>query len=116
MKNKKEEVLNWLRDDLKQCEIQTSWDWDADYRFAMQFGSESEKKAIKEFYFSKSIAGIKIAVWCETIRGTITRKRLNALNELVAQGYAKKWWSGTGGGGMYEIGVNRVRAYGLSRR
>ena len=103
---------DWALKDLDKYIIQGSWDWEADYRFALAFGTSEEIKAIQDLNDSSSVAAFRVKFWELYVKKKITSKRLRALRSLVNQKLIKSWWIGTGPGGASEFGVNRTRAYG----
>jgi hypothetical protein len=97
--------------DLEEYGEQSSWDWDADLRFAIMINDEKSITIIQEALKSYSTSQVR----CQAVAETgITKKRLRVLNGLIRLGLVKASWVGTGEGGRNLYGVSRVRSYELS--
>ena len=100
----------FLIQDFKEHPVQSSWDFEADLRFAKAIDDEEAVGLIRSMLKS-SFAPAILGVFHHTIRPRITRRRLAATRKLVERGLVTARWSGTGYGGKTEFGVNRARTY-----
>ena len=100
----------FLINDFKEHPVQSSWDFEADLRFAKAIGDKEAVELIKPMLNGGFLPAI-LAIFRHTIRPRITNRRLRAMRKLVKQGLVKIGWLGTGYGGKTEFGVNRVRSY-----
>lgn len=89
----------------------SSWDFDADYNFAVQFGTNDEKELIQDAMRSSAPFSHIIAVWENCWKKSITERRLKALRVLVQHGFARSTWTGLGEGSYNSFGRSRVRSY-----
>ena len=97
-----------LINDLKSNGEQSSWDWDADARFAKIIGDEKSEQII----LAAIKSGAPSAIRFETVHQTgVPKKRLRYLRGLVKKGVATAYWEGLGEGGKNTFGVNRLRVY-----
>lgn len=91
---------------------QSSWDWEADYRFAKAIGAIYEIEILESLLKSTTVFAIQIACHKKFIT-KLKNRRLRALRCLVKQGLVDSWWRGTGYGGYSEFGARRIKTYHL---
>ncbi len=112
MKPTARQQRDFLKRELKR-ESQSSWDWEADSRFAEFLG---EKQIAKDLLHAARNVGLiyfAVTAW-EMFEGPrIKRLRLRRMNELEQEGIVISEWRGTGPDGKTLYGVNRNRAYFL---
>lgn len=101
-------VLDALEADVRRHRSQSSWDWEADARFARLLGNEWAERRILAACESHAPAAFRYAAVAET---GVTKQRLAALRLLLKSGRITADWRGTGPGGLSELGTNRVRVY-----
>lgn len=92
--------------------MQDSWDWPADYRFAVALNLSKEADMINACIESRSVTFFRMA-GMYTVKKSITLKRLQALRELIKLGFVRTEWRGLGQFGFNDFGVRRTRAYFL---
>lgn len=109
------ETRAWLLADLAEHRAQSSWDWEADARWATMTGDDAMRSCIDVLLSSSTIGMIKLNYHDSYVRRTITLPRLRALRRLVREGYAVARWTGTGEGSRALYGLSRVRVYELPR-
>jgi hypothetical protein len=110
MKNRAEIEAFLIHDMKSHGGCQSSWDWEADARFA-SFIEHKDAALINQACYSGTVWPIKERI----IRGTgIIQLRLRYLRGLQKCGIVKGAWTGTGAGGLYELGTRRIRDYWLS--
>ena len=108
-----EKDIEFLREDLQKNHNQNSWDWEADFRFAVHRGiSGEEKGCAKDLLRGKCVAYFAYVAH-KKVLGKYQKARLRALREMVHRWEVKSAWVGTGHNGKIEWGVNRVRSYRL---
>lgn len=100
----------FLINDFKEHPVQSSWDFEADLRFAKEIGDDEAVNLLRSMLKSRFVPAI-LGVFYHTIRPRITRKRLRVIRKLVEQGLVVTYWSGTGYGGKADFGVSRTRTY-----
>lgn len=100
----------FILSDLEKYGSQSSWDWEADYRFAQQFYPEHEE-LIRKITYGGAPAGIRINAHFHTAANKVKQNRLAVLRMLVKKGFVVSYWNGTGEGGALLFGVNRVKVY-----
>ena len=99
--------------DMKDIKLgQSSWDWQADYRFAKAIKSEHEIDILEMLLKSNAPFPHQIAVHKKHI-SKLKNRRLRALRRLEKQKYLKSLWIGTGYGGRSDFGVNRIKTWHL---
>ena len=101
----------FLLANLKANGPQSSWDWQADHRFALAAGLTEEAEKIRLVLRSHAPTIFRDEVMF-SVKHVKTR-RLRALQALVKKGLVRSAWVGTGAGGKNEFSVNRCRAYFL---
>lgn len=99
----------FLLNDLKENVSQSSWDWEADLRFAYAI-DHPKKKLIEDVVNSETVWPIRYGILKST---GITAKRLRYLRKLVNKKLVISYWIGSGWGGQSEFGLKRVRNYRL---
>lgn len=99
--------------DLHQHRGQSSWDYEADYRFAKALGWEKETEDLKSILGSRAPFTCIIAAHT-TLVGHVKKLRVSTLRTLAKEGYVEAFWVGMGSGGGSTFGVNRARAYVLT--
>ena len=97
--------------DLKKNDAQSSWDWDADLRFAKHLGLAEEFRHL-ELAIGGNFLPDRRAHF-EMVRRTVTQRRLRAIRKLVHMGLVRSEWRGTGSCGKTDCGINRARGYFL---
>ncbi len=107
---KTKNILENLKEDLLKKGPQASWDWEADYRFAIIIKDYKSAEIIKQVIESNGVTAIRYAAVQST---GITKKRLNFLRKLKRTGVVKSYWSGLGRGAYSQFGIRRVRCYEL---
>jgi hypothetical protein len=101
--------------DMEQTGLgQSSWDWNADYRFAKAIKATYETEILKSLLRSTAVFPIQIAVHKKFIN-KLKNRRLAALRQLQRQGIVYSAWIGTGHGGYSEFGVRRIKAWHLRK-
>lgn len=104
-------LKRFLLSDLEENLDQSSWDWEADYRFAIAAGDTKSAEIIKEAIDSSAPTALRFVL----VRSTgITKKRLRVMNGLIKMKLVTAYWLGTGDGGRSEFGISRVKIYTLS--
>lgn len=107
-------VLN----DLRRHELghgQSSWDWEADFRFAKEVGTKDEIEILQALLKSSAVFAHQIAVHKARIR-KLAQRRIRALRKLYKMGLVDAFWLGTGHGGYSEFGIRRIRTWILKTR
>ena len=103
-------ILDSLVNDLKQHGGQSSWDWEADARFAEIIGDFESAKILWGVVHSSTMVFRQLTIVQKT---GITKKRLRALRRLVKLGLVESSWESLGAGGRNIFGVGRLRGYNL---
>lgn len=104
----------FLIKDLEENESQSSWDWEADFRFAKQF-YPNECKDIALIIRSQTLHAHQIVAH-RLLAEKTKSSRLRTMRRLIKKGIVKAYWVGTGWGGKHDFGINRVRAYFLNNK
>ncbi len=109
------EVESFLLKDIeKHGGSQSSWDWEADARFAKRFVADAVEDVMallkSESPFPIQISGHRVLIYRK-----VTVKRLRGLRGLVKKGLVASHWYGLGAGGVNTFGVGRTRGYILCR-
>ena len=99
----------FLLNDLKINGTQSSWDWEADFRYACEFYPNDIERA-KMIVYGGAPAGVRMSEHDRAMRH-IKLSRLRALRALESKGLITSYWTGTGEGGRNFTGVCRERAY-----
>lgn len=100
--------------DIKKNGSQSSWDWDADLRFACHLGLTEEIQHLRAANEGNFLPN-RLAHF-EMVRRKITQRRLRVLRKLVHEGRVTSEWRGTGLFGKTDCGINRARAYFLKTK
>lgn len=102
-----------ILEDMRKTRVgQSSWDWEADYRFAKAIDAKDEIEILESLLKSTTVFAIQIG--CH--RRFITKlkdRRLRALRNLEKQGIVYSGWIGTGSGGLNEFGTRRIKSWHL---
>lgn len=109
---KKYEIQDFLMTDLKENGSQSSWDFQADLRFAKFLKEEEAVADLERILFSSAPLALILDAHSALI-GKVKNKRLAGLRELVSMGEAESFWMGLGQGSMNQFGAKRVRCYSL---
>lgn len=109
-----QEQRQFLIADIKKHGAQSSWDWDADVRFARFLDDTVSADAIQRACDSHSVLSARYSYWVHFGGRRICRNRMRRLRELVSAGFLSAGWVGLGAGGFSEFGIRRVRAYSLT--
>lgn len=99
----------FLLADMEKHGGQSSWDWEADRRFAEFIGDTEAADMLNRAIKSEAVDCFRFAA-ARTARH-VTRKRLRVLNDLRKRGLVDSGWIGTQEGGRNTFGVGRIRAY-----
>lgn len=110
---KRNDIDRWLYEDIKEHGPQSSWDWEAELRFARFVGDTHAAEWIEKAVDSKAPTGLRCAV-VESVYQRVHRQRLEGLRRLKARGIVTASWIGGGAGCWYELGVRRFRLYQLA--
>ncbi len=94
---------------------QSSWDWEADYRFAIAINAKNEIEILENLLKSDAPFPVQIAVHKGCI-GKLKNRRLKALRNLTKQGLINSHWLGTGYGGYSEFGIRRIKTWYLPEK
>lgn len=100
----------FLLEDLKRHIYLSSWDFEADVRFAEAI-KHKDAEIVRLCLEGQSPWPIRKSVLEST---GVTKLRLRALRELVHDGLVVSEWTGTGPGGWTELNVCRCRMYKLT--
>lgn len=104
----------FLIKDIGENGSQSSWDWQADLRFAKFFFPE-EHADIAAIIHSSTVYSSRIAAH-EVLAKKTKSSRIATLRRLIKKGLIESSWMGTGEGGKNLFGVNRVRSYYLTTK
>lgn len=102
-------MIEAVLEDLKKHGTQSSWDWEADQRFASHIGDSEAADGIRKILDSCAPSAFRIAAMLEYRR--ITNRRLRVLRKLVKNGLVVAFWDGLGQGAINQFGVRRVRCF-----
>ena len=91
----------------------SSWDFEADYAFASEFGQFEIAEFIQSCMNSNVCFAHIIGSWHSSWKKSVTSPRLTALRELTRHGYVEASWTGLGEGSKNQWGVTRIRSYRL---
>lgn len=84
---------------------QTSWDWEADYKFAIYLRSDMAE-IIKDVIDSQDTQiSLRMVTWKSMWYRPVTQLRLKALKELVELSFVEAGWLGLGHGSKSEFGL-----------
>ena len=102
-----------ILNDMKNTRLgQSSWDWEADYRFALAVDANDEAEILSSLFNATTVFPIQIAIHKRFI-GKLKNRRLRALRNLQRQGLVGSRWLGTGYGGYSEFGARRIKTWWL---
>lgn len=104
----------WLIADLREHRCQSSWDWEADKRWAEMKGDAAMQECIDVLINSTGIDVLRANYHDAYVRRQVTEPRLRALRRLVREGHAVAYWQGAGEGARNNFGVGRFRVYALA--
>lgn len=102
----------FLLQDLKDNKSTSSWDWQADYRFAWKFFPD----VVEDFqmlFRRNTLHSAKIA-FHKTYLLHVKKARLRSLRKLQQKKLVVSGWMGLGIGGYSETGITKVRTYQLA--
>jgi hypothetical protein len=91
----------------------SSWDWEADLRFAQAIGDDGAATWADQLARSQMPLPLRLDLYTAHC-GHITRRRRRAMGELVRRGWATASWIGLGEGSRAAFGVGRSRVYELT--
>lgn len=106
-----EEAIKFLTEDMKaHINMTTSWDWDADYRFAEKFYDDATIKAI--LLTKGNVNNVRGVDLFMAVAKRVHKKRLHTLRKMEEKGLVKTGWVGNGVGSS-TFGVTKSRLYEL---
>lgn len=102
-----------ILEDIKKTRMgQSSWDWEADYRFAKAVNANDEIEILKALLKSHTAFPIQIEIHRKYI-SKLKNRRLRALRRLEKRGVLFSGWAGTGYGGYALFGTRRTKGWHL---
>lgn len=97
----------------ERSNFQSSWDYEADLAFALHAERipASTIDLLRTIVRGSGSGILGVRAHDAYVKKSVTARRLRALRELVKARAVKADWSGTGPGGVSELGVGRARVY-----
>lgn len=109
---KRQAQLDFILKDMRSYHGQSSWDWEADLRFARFLGDKEAEVIINDACHC-SLVPMAVALMHTKAALRVKGKRLDLLRELVREGLVEKWPLGTGQCGRTDCGISWAMSYHL---